>query len=238
MKCSRFWQSLIQGYSKIVNMYVVIAGITTIGRKLVKSLEDRHDVVVIDKDEDKCERMYASSGATVINKPPTTITALEDAGINKADVVISAMNDDNDNMVVCSLAKKFGVPKVVSRVEDDEYLEAFQVIGAETIAHTDLLLSEFLSTVEHPYLLKMANLQGEKEILKAVVQEDSSLEGRTAEEIREDKKFPDRFKIVSIIQGDKMISEDLNIQLDEEDQIILIGPEKKKKQLDKYFQKQ
>ncbi|MFB6209394.1 MAG: TrkA family potassium uptake protein [Candidatus Nanohaloarchaea archaeon] len=219
-------------------MYVVIAGITTIGRKLVKSLEDSHDVVIIDEDQDKCERLYASSGATVINKSPTSITALEDADINKADVVISAMKEDNDNMVVCSLAKKYGVPKVVSRVEDDEYLEAFQIVGAETIAHTDLLLSEFLSTVEHPYLVKLANLEGDKEILKAVVQEDSRLEGRTPEEMREDKRFPDRFKIVSIVQGDKTISDDMNVQLDPEDEIILIGPEPKKKKLDSYFQKQ
>lgn len=204
----------------------------------MKSLENRHDVVVIDEDEDRCERLYASSGATVINKSPTSITALEDAEINRADIVISAMNEDNDNMVLCSLAKKYGVPKVVSRVEDDDYLEAFQIIGAETIAHTDLLLSEFLSTVEHPYLVKLANLEGNKEILRAVVQEDSKLEGRTPEEMSKDRKFPDRFKIVSLVQEEKTISEDLNVQLDGGDQIILIGPESQKKQLDNYFQNQ
>lgn len=219
-------------------MYIVIAGITTIGRKLVHSLEKRHDVVVIDRDQDKCERLYASSGATVVNKPPATINALEDAGIDEADVVISALSDDNENMVVCSLSKKYGVPKVVTRVEDDEYLEAFDIIGAETVAHTDLLLSEFLSTVEHPYLVKLANISDEREILKAKIGENSSLTQRTAEEIQEDKMFPDRFKVISVIQGDKTISEDMNIQLDEGDELILIGPESKKKKLDSYFQKQ
>lgn len=219
-------------------MYVVIAGITTIGRKLVKSLEDRHDVVVIDEDQDKCERLYASSGATVINKAPSTITALEDAGITDADVVISALPDDNENMVVCSLAKKYGVPKVITRVEDDEYLEAFEIIGAETIAHTDLLLSEFLSTIEHPYLVKLANISEGREILKAKIGENSSLIGRTAKEMQEDKKFPERFKVSAVIQGDKTISDDINIQLDEDDRLILIGPEEKKEQLDDYFQRQ
>lgn len=219
-------------------MYIVIAGITTIGRNLVKSLEDRHDVVVIDEDQDKCERLYASSGATVVNKAPATINALEDAGISDADAVISALPEDNENMVVCSLAKKYGVPKVITRVEDDEYLDAFDIIGAETIAHTDLLLSEFLSTIEHPYLVKLANISDGREILKAKIGEGSEVIGRTAKEIQEDRGFPERFKVATVIQGDKTISEDINIQLDEGDELILIGPEEKKKKLDKYFQKQ
>jgi len=216
-------------------MYIVIAGITTLGRKLVEQLEDDHDVVVIDEDQDKCERLYSSSGATVINKAPSTLTALEDAGITQADVLISALKEDNENMVVCSLAKKYGVPKVISRVEDDEYLGAFEIIGVETVAHTDLLLSEFLSTVEHPYLVKMANLSGDREVLKASVREDSRLAGMTVEEVQEDKKFPGRFKIVSLVQEDKVLANDVNIQLDEEDEIILIGPEDRKPKLDKYF---
>jgi len=171
-------------------MYIVIAGITTLGRKLVEQLEDDHDIVVIDEDQDKCERLYSSSGATVINKAPSTLTALEDAGITQADVLISALKEDNENMVVCSLAKKYGVPKVISRVEDDEYLDAFDIIGIETVAHTDLLLSEFLSTVEHPYLVKMANLSGDREVLKASIREGSRLSGMTVEEVQERQEIP------------------------------------------------
>ena len=219
-------------------MYIVIAGITTLGRKLVDKLEGRHDVVVIDEDQDKCERLYSSSGATVINKSPSTLAALEDAGITKADVLISALGEDNENMVVCSLAKKYGVSKVISRVDDDEYLEAFQIIGADTIAHTDILLSEFLSSVEHPYLVKVANLSNNREILKASVREESRLEDMTVDEMQRDSGFPSRFKVVAVVQEDQTITGDMNIQLNEEDELILIGPSEKKKKLDSYFQDQ
>ena len=219
-------------------MYIVIAGITTLGRKLVDKLEGRHDVVVIDEDQDRCERLYSSSGATVINKAPSTLAALEDAGITQADVLISALGDDNENMVVCSLAKKYGVPKVISRVEDDEYLEAFQIIGADTIAHTDILLSEFLSSVEHPYLVKVANLSNKREILKASVREDSRLIEKTVEEMQRDSSFPSRFKVVAVVQEDQTITGDLNIELNEDDELILIGSSDKKGKLDSYFQNQ
>ncbi|MFB6291948.1 MAG: TrkA family potassium uptake protein [Candidatus Nanohaloarchaea archaeon] len=219
-------------------MYVVITGINTLSRRLASKLEDRHDVVVIDEDEDKCKRLYSSSGATVINKAPSTLSALEDADITKADVLIASGKGENENMVICSLAKKYGVPKVVSRVEDDEYYEAFNIIGAETIGHTDILISEFLSTVEHPYLVKLANLSSDREILKASINEGSELIGSTVKEVQEDKSFPDRFKVVAVLQPDKVLTGDMNIRLDEEDKLILIGPEERKKKLDKYFQKQ
>lgn len=219
-------------------MYVVIAGINTLSRRLVSSLESDHDVVVIEEDKDRCERLYSSSAATVINKQPSTLTALEDAGIEQADVLIAARKDDNENMVVCSLAKKYGVPKVVSRVEDNEYYDAFQVIGAETIGHTDLLISEFVSAVEHPYLVKIANLSNNREILKASVERNSGLEEMTVEEVESETKFPSRFQIVSVLQGENTLSGDKNVKLGREDEIILIGPQEKKSKLDRFFKRQ
>lgn len=219
-------------------MYVVIAGINTLSKRLVSSLESDHDVVVIEEDKDRCERLYSSSAATVINKQPSTLTALEDAGIEQADVLIATRKDDNENMVVCSLAKKYGVPKVVSRVEDNEYYDAFQVIGAETIGHTDLLISEFVSAVEHPYLVKIANLSNDREILKASVERNSSLEGMTAGEIEEQSRFPSRFQIVSVLQGENTFSGEESVKLEKEDEIILIGPQDEKSQLDEFFKRQ
>jgi len=219
-------------------MYIIIAGINTLSKRLVERLEGRHDIVVVEEDEDRCERLYSSTGATVINKTPSTLTALEDAGITKADILISTQKDDNENMVVCSLAKKYGVPKVVSRMEDDEYYDAFQIIDTQTVGHTDLLLSEFLSAVEHPYLVKLSNLSNEREILKASINEDSRLIDSTVDQIKKDKKFPANYTITSILKNEETIQASKDPILEQNDEIILIGPSKDKQKLDKYFQNQ
>ena len=219
-------------------MYIVITGINTLSKKLVDRLEGRHDVVVIDEDEDKCERLYSSSGATVINKSPSALSALEDAGITQADILIATEQDDNKNMVVCSLGKKYGVPKVVSRMEDDEYFEAFQIIDAQAIGHTDLLLSEFLSAVEHPYLVKLANLSGDREVLKASVQDDSSLDGKTVKQLKHRKKFPGQFTVASIVKEDETLNAEPETEIETGDSLILIGPQEEKEKLDKIFQNQ
>lgn len=219
-------------------MYIVITGINTLSRKLVDRLEGRHDLVIIDSDQDKCERLYSSSGATVINKSPSTLSALEDAGITQADILIATQKDDNENMVVCSLAKKYGVPKVVSRMEDDEYFEAFQIIDAQAIGHTDLLLSEFLSAVEHPYLVKLANLSGDREVLKARIQKDSSLKDKTIKQMKHRKNFPDEVLVTSIIKEEETLNAESETEIEEGDSIILIGPQEEKEKLDKFFQNQ
>ena len=215
-------------------MYVVVAGINSMSKRLVKSLEDRHDIVAIDEDEDQCDRLYSESGATVIHRSPGTITALEDAGITSADVVIAAQKEDNDNMVVCTLAKKFGVPKVVTRVENEEYVDAFRIIDAQPISHNDILLSEFLSAVEHPQLVKLANLGEELELIKASIQEGSELEDLSLEKLRKLKKFPSSFEINAVVRDGETVEDET---LDENDELIMIGPEEDKNKLNKFFRK-
>jgi len=219
-------------------MYIVITGINTLSKRLVERLEGKHDLVVVEEDEDRCKRLYSSSGATVINKSPSNLSALEDAGVTEADILISTLKDDNENMVVCSLAKKYGVPKVVSRMEDDEYFEAFEIIDAQAIGHTDLLLSEFLSAVEHPYLVKLANLSNDREVLKASIKKESNLLDKNIGQLRDMEKFPREFKITSIIKPEETLEAESKVELDQSDELILIGPEESKEKLDAFFQDQ
>ncbi|PSH00348.1 MAG: hypothetical protein BRC30_03990 [Nanohaloarchaea archaeon SW_7_46_7] len=219
-------------------MYIVITGINTLSKRLVERLEGKHDLVVVEEDEDRCKRLYSSSGATVINKSPSNLSALEDAGVTEADILISTLKDDNENMVVCSLAKKYGVPKVVSRMEDDEYFEAFEIIDAQAIGHTDLLLSEFLSAVEHPYLVKLANLSNDREVLKASIKKESDLLKKNIGQLRDMEKFPKEFKITSIIKPEETLEAESKVELDQSDELIIIGPQESKEKLDAFFQDQ
>jgi len=130
------------------------------------------------------------------------------------------------------------VPKVVSKLEDEEYFEAFQIIGAETIGDTDILLSEFISSVEHPYLVKLANLSNGREILKASIRDNSRLEDLTVGEMKAMKHFSGEFKVTSVIKPEEVLKAKNDIELEEDDRIVLIGPEDKKEKLDNFFQDQ
>ena len=72
----------------------------------------------------------------------TEIWVLEKAGIGRADLVVAVTGDDEDNIIISQVAKlKFGVPKVVARVNNPFNQPTFDLLGidATICAATNML---------------------------------------------------------------------------------------------------
>lgn len=210
-------------------MYIILVGINTISRRLIEELAQNHDLVIVEEDEEKAEHIYSETAATIVNGSPTTLSVLEDAGISKADVLVTVQKDDNENMVVAMLAKKYGVPKVVTRLENPEYEEIYSILEVNTIEYTDIVYAEFMSVIEHPAIVKIANVGAGKEILEVVVREGSRLEGLRVDEIRNLKKFPeDDVEFSAVLRDDDVLRPRDTLRLQNGDSlIIIIDPEVK-----------
>ncbi len=104
---------------------VIISGAATIlGKKLAEKLLDAgYDVRVIEESKEKCEMLLdeLAKGLMVINGDPSDGEIIEEAGINGAPSFISVMDDDEDNIMNCMLAKKKGALKVISIVNKSDY---------------------------------------------------------------------------------------------------------------------
>ena len=98
-------------------MRVAIAGAGAVGRSIARELIDNgHQVLLIDKDPDaiKPERV---PDAEWLLADSCELSSLEEARLDKCDVVIAATGDDKVNLVTSLLAKtEFGVPRTVGRV--------------------------------------------------------------------------------------------------------------------------
>src|ERR1700751_2166164 len=100
-------------------MRVVIAGAGNVGSYLAADLtERRHEVVVIEQKAELASRAKNQiPGATVIHGDACEPWVLERAEAARADVVVAATGDDEDNLVISLLAKQeFAVPRVIARV--------------------------------------------------------------------------------------------------------------------------
>ena len=90
-------------------MYVVIAGIGLVGGELARRLvENKHDVVVIDKDKEICDRIYAETGVVAIHGNVSQVETLSEANVHKADFLAATTGSDADNLACAILAKSFG----------------------------------------------------------------------------------------------------------------------------------
>lgn len=144
-------------------MYVIVAGADLMGKEIIRMLvKKNHDVVVIDKNRDTCEALYAETGAMTINGNSTDIHTLRDAGAEKADAIICLM-PDADNLACSLLSQSLGIPKIVARLRDPHYEQAYQQAGVTTIVNvTGLLLNQVMMEIEQPTVKRIMTLGGEK----------------------------------------------------------------------------
>ena len=98
-------------------MRVAIAGAGAVGTSIAKELiENGHEVMLIDKDP-KAIKVYEVAGAEWLLADACEIAALDDASLERCNVVIAATGDDKANLVTSLLAKtEYGVPRVVARI--------------------------------------------------------------------------------------------------------------------------
>lgn len=174
-------------------MFVIVAGAGLIGSEITKMLvENKHDTVVIDVDKEVCESIYAETGAMTIQGNATRIKDLEEAGSQKADVILCLMRNDADNIACALLAKSLGVPRIIARMRNPRYEEAYQLAGVTAIVRVaDLLLNQIMMEIEQPEVRKIMILGGGKaEIYAVKIPQRAASIGVAVKDITQERDFP------------------------------------------------
>lgn len=210
-------------------MYIIVAGAGMIGGELAHSLvENRHDVVTIDQDKEICDKVYSEVGAVAVNGNAASIETLNEAGIEKADVVVAAMGNDVDNLACAILAKSFGVPQIVVRMRDPAYENAYRLAGVTSVVRvTDLMINEMMMEVERPEVRRVMTIGGGRgEIFMVIVPQGARVAGKTVQDIAKSPKFPSRCVFVAV---DNQEAEEISFPrgehvIKEGDSVFLISP--------------
>ena len=172
-------------------MYIVIVGARGIGQRLTEiALKDgRHNVIVIDKDQAKCEEIARKYDAVAINADATQEETLDESEIKKADVLVTTTNDDATNLLVCSLAKNKGVKHLVSMVNQEESKPLYMEKSVKMVKSPDIVMAESLyKSIKHPTIEEYMNVGEYAEIFRLPISGESSLSGKTIKKIGLPKK--------------------------------------------------
>jgi trk system potassium uptake protein TrkA len=203
-------------------MYIVIIGAGGIGRRLTETAlkEDNHNVIVIDKSQERCEEIARKYDAVAINADATQEETLDESEIKKADVLVTTTNDDATNLMVCSLAKNKGVKNLVSVVNQDESKPMYMEKGVKMVKSHKVVMAEHLyKSIKHPNVEEYMNVGKHAEIFRLPIAKNSKLSGKKIKEVG----LPKKSLIVAIERDSKFIIPTDDVELFSGDRVTILS---------------
>ncbi len=203
-------------------MYIVIAGGGKVGHFLAQRLlGDKHTVVIIEKDEKTCRALARELEAIVVNGDACEPRFLEEARIDRCDVLAAVTGDDEDNLVICQVAKeRFGVKRTVARVNDPKNEHTFSELGVDIPIDATQIIAKIIE--EEVSLADFVNLMSFKRGKLAIVRVDLTPESPAVGKNLTELVLPPDSVLVSIIRKDEVIVPRGNTALEPGDDIIAL----------------
>jgi trk system potassium uptake protein TrkA len=181
-------------------MYAIIVGAGKVGRNLARELIDKeHEVTLIESSRACYLAIEAEFEHAAHYGDATELWVLERAGIQRADLVIAVTGDDEDNILICQVAReKYGVERVIARCNNPRNLQHFKLLGVTpAVSATDLILRLIEHEVPRYGLLHLLDLPQERlEIIEIEVASGSQAAGKTVKELG----IPDGSLVISILR--------------------------------------
>jgi trk system potassium uptake protein TrkA len=203
-------------------VYVIIAGAGKVGWNLARELLSKdHEVTLIEADRRRYLVVEQELEHAVQYGDATELWVLERAGIQRADLVIAVTGDDEDNILICQVAKeKYLTQRIVARVNNPRNLQHFKLLGIQpAVSATDLILRLIEHEVPQYGLVQLLALEGERlEIIELEVARDAPAAGRRVDEI----ELPDGALIISILRGGGGFVPKADTVIEAGDEVLLI----------------
>ncbi len=169
-------------------MFVIVVGGGKVGYFLARELiGSGHEVALMERDRARATQITEEIGSIVIAHDGCEGKYLGQAGANRADIVAAVTGDDEDNLVICQMAKHhFDVPRTIARVNNPKNERLFRHLGVdEIISPTRMILGSIEQDIPVHELLHLAALgEGELEIIEAHLQPGSPAIGQNAMGLR------------------------------------------------------
>jgi len=182
-------------------MYVLVAGGGKVGANVARTLlRMGNEVTLIEQRRERFESLEAEFEHQVLQGDATELFVLERAGIKRPpDIVLALTGDDEDNMIIGQVAKdKYGVEKVIARVNDPRNQAHFDLLG---ISPTVCATSSIMALVEHEVpeheLVHLLELRKENlEIVEVMIDKDAPSAGKRVEALR----MPEGSRLISVMR--------------------------------------
>lgn len=209
-------------------MYILIVGAGKVGYFLARRLcASNHTVSIVEKDKAICDKIARELQLLAINGDGCDPRILEESGIERADVVAAVTGDDEDNLIICQLAKeRFRVVRTVARVNNPDNEHTFAELSIDVPVDSTKIIAKIIE--EEVSFSDFVNLMSFKRGKLAIVRVDLPSDSQVINKEVKDIELPEDSVLVSIVRGEEVIVPKGNTVLKPGDDVIaltLIGNE-------------
>jgi trk system potassium uptake protein len=211
-------------------MRIVILGAGEVGFHLARKLGDEgHDVVLIEENAERVRSIQDSLDALVLHGNAASISTLEKAGIDKAQILLAVTSLDEINLMACLSASPYEVPVKIARVSKSDYFDRAGVLPPERLG-VDLMINphrecalETFQLLQSAAATEFAEFEGGLvQVIGLRVRPGAPIAGRTLAEIGTTERRS-RYLIAAIVRDDQTIIPRGSDRVEAGDQIFMIG---------------
>lgn len=206
-------------------MYIVIGGGGHVGYYLAKGLlQQGHEVLLLEKDGRRVRQLTEELGAAVFKGDACEARVLADVGTDRADLVIAVTGEDEDNLVICQVAKaRFHVNQTIARVNNPRNDVLFSKLGIDvSISPTRSILHMIEAEIPHHNIVPLMTLsKAGMRLVELTIPPDSPGAGRQLRAM----SLPSSVNVALIVRGEENITPSGDTVVQPEDRVFALVTE-------------
>ncbi len=204
-------------------MYIIVVGAGKVGFYLAKFLlTEGHEVLLIEKDKGKVSAMAPVFGESLMEGDGSRVNVLRAGGASRADVLVAVTGADENNLVICQVAKSvFKCPRTIARVNDPRNEVLFPTLGVDaTVSATRLIDSLIEEQVKaDDMVIPLVTLRaGNLEIIEMDLSHVSWIMGKKVGDIH----LPEGAIFISIIRGEEVVVPKVDTEFNSGDKVLAL----------------
>lgn len=220
-------------------MHVIVFGAGEVGLHVAERLSrEGHGIALIDRDPARIAEAEERLDVSTVMGSGSSPAVLEQAGLERTDLLVAVTNDDEANLVASLIAKQANVETTIVRLQSDELRGPHSVglrraMGVDHVIDPDAETAEsILSLLRFPGASEIfPMIGGEVMIIGARLHPDAPLVGQTLRELAQTYEPHWEFLVGSITRSGNTIIPREDMRLEPEDHLRFICSQRGRAQL-------